>query len=550
MWRVTTTASARTGTQPSGEPSPDVALLGRDPRGRRLPPLRERLCPPKPTDTAAGWTWPLLVALFAGILRLWNLGTPERFVFDETYYPKDAYGLLHTGIEQGYVEGGDDKILGGVLEPTQLFTGPSFVAHPPAGKWAIAIGEWAFGMDSFGWRAGVAILGVLSILLVARIVRRMTGSTLLGCLAGLLMSLDGVHFVESRIALIDLPLMFWMVAAFGCLLLDRDWFRRRLVDAVEPLGGSTRDGWGPALLFRPWRLAAGVCFGIACATKWNGVFILAGFGLLTWAWDMGARHAVGAKVTARNVVLGVRDAAVAAVSVVGVAVATYLASWTGWFVSDDGWDRQWAAERPASGLATLVPDAIRSLWHYHAEILNFHTSLDDTHPYASNPIGWLIVSRPVVFDWTDKIGPEQGCPANECVREIVGIGTPAIWWAGTAALFACVVLWIGSRDWRFGVPLVGVASTWLPWFLYPDRPIFYFYVIAILPWLVIGLTLLLGKLLGPSDSSPTRRMWGAALIGGYLLLVLFNFAHLYPILSDQLITKAEWLDRMWFKSWS
>lgn len=502
-----------------------------------------------PGDRSAGWTWPLLVAFFAGIVRLWNLGYPSRFVFDETYYPKDAYGLLHRGVEQSYVENADEKILGGLLDPDRLFTGPSFVAHPPAGKWLIAIGEWAFGMNPFGWRIAVALLGVLSVLMIARIVRRMTRSTMLGCVAGLLMSLDGVHFVESRIALIDLPLMFWMLAAFGCLLLDREWARRRLVDAVEPVG-TTDGAWGPALLFRPWRLAAGVCFGLAVATKWNGLFALAGFGLLTWLWDIGARHAIGVRPRVETFLRGLLDAGAAAVTVVGTAAVTYLASWTGWFVSGDGWDRTWAADRPASGLAALVPDSLRSLWHYHAEILSFHTSLDDKHPYASDPIGWLLVSRPVVFDWTDGIGPGQGCPTDECVREIIGLGTPAIWWAGTIALIGCVVFWFAGRDWRFGVPVVGVASTWLPWFGYPDRPIFYFYVIAILPWVVMALALMIGKVLGPAGTAPTRRMWGAALVGGFLLLVLLNFAYLYPILSDELITKAEWLDRMWFKSWS
>ena len=42
---------------------------------------------------ARRWTWlaPALVTVLAGVLRLWNLGHPHAFVFDETYYVKDAW---------------------------------------------------------------------------------------------------------------------------------------------------------------------------------------------------------------------------------------------------------------------------------------------------------------------------------------------------------------------------------------------------------------------------------------------------------------------------
>ena len=32
-------------------------------------------------------------------------------------------------------------------------------------------------------------------------------------------------------------------------------------------------------------------------------------------------------------------------------------------------------------------------------------------------------------------------------------------------------MWVGARDWRWGVPIVGMLSGWLPWMQYDDRPI-------------------------------------------------------------------------------
>ena len=71
------------------------------------------------------------------------------------------------------------------------------VAHPPLGKIMMAVGQWTFGLTPFGWRFTVAVIGTVSILMLARIVRRMTRSTMLGCVAGLLLALDGLEIVSA-----------------------------------------------------------------------------------------------------------------------------------------------------------------------------------------------------------------------------------------------------------------------------------------------------------------------------------------------------------------
>ena len=41
----------------------------------------------------------------------------------------------------------------------------------------------------------------------------------------------------------------------------------------------------------------------------------------------------------------VRDAIPAFLSIVAVAVVVYIATWSGWFLTD-GWDRNWAEQLP------------------------------------------------------------------------------------------------------------------------------------------------------------------------------------------------------------
>ena len=147
-------------------------------------------------------------------------------------------------------------------------------------------------MNPFGWRVAVAVLGTLSVLLLARLVRRMTGSTVLGTIAGFLLAIDGLHLVMSRTALLDLPLSFFLLAAFGALVLDREHGRRR---AAARLDDFESTDFGPGLGFRPWRVVAGVLLGAALATKWNALFFVAAFGLLTVWWDVSARRVSGAR---------------------------------------------------------------------------------------------------------------------------------------------------------------------------------------------------------------------------------------------------------------
>ena len=163
---------------------------------------------------------------------------PRALVFDETYYAKDAWSILHHGVEWNLVSNANALIQAGHTNIFAPCNGTSacgeYVVQPEVGKLLIAVGEWLFGLNSFGWRFASAVFGSLAILLMCRIARRLTRSTLLGCIAGLLMSLDGLEFVLSRTGILDIFLMFFVLAAFGCVLIDRDVARVKLAESSPP----------------------------------------------------------------------------------------------------------------------------------------------------------------------------------------------------------------------------------------------------------------------------------------------------------------------------
>jgi dolichyl-phosphate-mannose-protein mannosyltransferase len=518
-------------------------------RGDRL---RARLLGVRATDRLWGWLGPLVIAALGGFLRFWHLGRPHQLVFDETYYVKQGYSIWKYGIEranQPTLKTPDALFTRGT--PDVFATYGDSVVHPPVGKWMIGFGESLFGIDnSFGWRFASAVVGTLSILMLGRIARRLFGSTLLGCVAALLLAVDGEEFVHSRTGLLDIFVMFWALAAFGFLLIDRDRARATLATRVSALttgsGPARPTGFGPGLGFRPYRLAGGICLGLCCGTKWSGVYFLAVFAVMSLLWDIGARRAAGVRDWIRAGI--VRDGITGFISTVPVAFFVYLASWAGWFHSTNGYDRQWGRQHPSKDFG-WIPDSLRSLWHYHQWMYQFHTHLDSFHQYRANPWSWLIQGRPTSFFYEGPKKGQDGCKVAQCSKAITSLGTPSIWWGATIALLVLFFMWALRRDWRAGAILSGLLAGYVPWFQFEHRTIFTFYSVAFVPWVVLAVVYVIGLVLGPPEASSTRRLWGGAALGTYLVTTVLLFFFYWPLYTAQVIPYADWARRMWFPSW-
>jgi dolichyl-phosphate-mannose-protein mannosyltransferase len=519
----------------------------------RFSALRSRLVSPMPADRLWGWLGPLLVTAFGAFLRFDRLRVPRALVFDETYYAKDAWSILQHGVELNLVSSAQAAAIiqaghTNIFQPCNGTSGcGEYVVQPEVGKLLIAVGEWLFGLNSFGWRFSSAVFGSLAILLMCRIARRLTRSTLLGCIAGLLMSLDGLEFVLSRTGILDIFLMFFVLAAFGCILIDRDISRNELAERIA--AGRPGDSWGPRLGIRRWRVAAGTCLGLAVGTKWDAVWYILAFAALGTAWDIGARRAAGL----RHFVLGaLRDARWWPVTFGVIPLAVYIASWSGWFATKTGYDRDYAQ---LHGVNIPVISDLYSLFEYHVAALGFGVGLHTPHPYQSQPWDWLVMTRPVAFFYQCYTGPVGGpahyCPPNysgaEWSQEVLAIGTPAIWWGSMVALLFCLGWWFLHRDWRAGAVLLGVIAGWAPWFPLVSRTKFFYYALEFEPFLILSIVLCLGLILGPARTTVLRRSIGAGLVGAYLLCVLLMFWYFYSVLGGKVIPYHDWLSHMWYR---
>jgi dolichyl-phosphate-mannose-protein mannosyltransferase len=492
-----------------------------DPARRRFPaPPRPRrqVTPPLPTDRLLAALLTAVLGLATLVTRLWDISYPADLVFDEAYYPPEAKEMIELGYEYN--------------------RGYTFIVHPPLGKLLIAAGQQLFGYDSFGWRVPSAVAGTIAVVVLTRLARRLTGSTLLGLIAGLLLALDGFSFSLGRIGLLDVFLQMFVVSAVACLVVDRDRVRERVREGADRV---TRTGFrlGP----RGWRIAAGVLLGSACAVKWSGIYFLAFFALLSLWWDRSAWREAGVPRPTRVALR--RGLPGAAWALGAVPVLTYLATFTGWFRGENSQGRHWADQHPDTAFP-WIPGALRSLWHMHGQWLEFHNGLSTPHPWESGPWSWLVDGRPILLWNPQGLTDPDG---NQVIRYILMVGTPTLWF-----LFAPAMLWllwriIARRDPAALTVAVGIAAGWLTWFVNLDRTMFIFYMAPALPFFVLAVTLVLQDVLGPPGASPLRRQVGLAAVCLYLAMVAMTFVFFYPILTGEPLSHAEWLQRMWFPSW-
>lgn len=417
---------------------------------------------------------PILIAIASLALRLINLATPKGLVFDEVYYVDGARDFLKYGVE---VAGNK----------------PEFIVHPPVGKWLIASGIKLFGNNEFGWRFATAVFGTLLILLFARLVHVLFYSPLLTAMAAGLMAMDGLALVHSRTALLDLFLTFFVLLAVYLWHRERHWY-------------------------------AAVAIGLAMGTKWSAVYFLAAIALVSL-------YRVFTSYSGRNVI---KPTFIKFLQYGLLPLIVYVSTWTGWFISNRGWDRQWSSS------------VMASWWHYHAEMLGFHTGLTDKHSYQANPWSWIVMGRPTSFFYESP----QGCSSKNCAQEVLAIGTPILWWLGAVAIAVVFGYWVHTMyrrksDGALNLVVVGIAAGYLPWFFFQKRTVFTFYAIIFEPFMLLAIVycakLLLDSALAPSIS--------AAIVASFIIIIFLNFLYFLPVFTGEIINYDDWLKRMWLSSW-
>lgn len=152
-------------------------------------------------------------------------------VFDELYYVSSAYEYLHG-------------------RP------PDVSEHPQLAMLLIALGLSIFGLSSFGWRILDNCSGILLVPFMYIFTKRIFRSRVLAILATFLMIIDPMHYLITKLALLDPFVTLFLVLEYYFLWC---YFESR-VNGISFRVASR------------YLLISGVFFGLAVSSKWNGLF--------------------------------------------------------------------------------------------------------------------------------------------------------------------------------------------------------------------------------------------------------------------------------------
>lgn len=450
-----------------------------------------------PAGTASGpadrsWAWPgtapptgwrrldsILLAAVSAVaagLRFFRLSYPHHYVFDETYYARDA--CLYLGRSMAFCK---------APQATEFTT-----VHPPLGKWLIALGEWVWGYNSFGWRVSSALAGTALVVVVFLLARRLFGRGV-AALAGLLAATDLVLITQSRVGMLDMFLALFVALGFLFAAYEHDRLSR--LGAGLGSGGrlSRPGGWlvrmGGRLRSMGWRLAMGVAFGAAIAVKWSGAFALLGAGLLLASWTLRRPGSGpdGALFPARRW----RDLLLSAGAVGAPVVIVYLASYAAWFT-----DHRYS-------LSAFI--------HRQRAMYTFQNSVRSANPFHTRAWTWPFQIHPVAY-WH--------VAGHQLAHQVVLRPNALIWWGALPA-----GAWLGVRAIRAGrdgerLVMAAWLAQYLPW-LVVARPLFFYYMTPVAPFMDVALAAGLVALAG---RSPFARRLVVAYLAGALALS----AYLYP----------------------
>lgn len=390
--------------------------------------------------------------------------------FDEIYHARTAYEMANRMT---------------VYETT----------HPPLGKDLIMLGILIFGMNGFGWRIMGTLFGVAMVPVFYLLARRLTRSPRYALLGAGLLALDGMRFVQTRIATIDVYATFFILLSAYFMV----WY------AQSVLRGGVHRSLLPMAL-------CGISFGLGCASKWTGIYAGAGLAAVYFAvlWLRKKQSVPG---FSQEIALALGGGVVFFVILpFGIYLASYLPYW-------------W---RDASF-------SLQDWWSCQKYMYWYHSTLEATHPYESRWYTWPLLLRPVWYYAGSSLA--EGCKAS-----IAAVGNPVVWWSGTAGVGALVWRCLSGHGDRRSVL---VLTLWLvqilPWLLVSRCTFLYHYFPGML-FSILALILALES--ARREGHVHKRLTSALPIAAGICFILF-----YPLYSGMSVSTGwlEWLK--WLPTW-
>src|SRR3990172_5729211 len=399
----------------------------------------------------------LLFLLILGLgLKLYHLNNPKSYYFDEVYFAFTAEEMAKGN--RAAWELGDKAPEGFAYE----------WVHPPLGKEISALGILIFGDNTFGWRFFQALFGGFGTLIIYLLGKELFQSKRAGLIAAFLFTFESFIFVLSRITMVDIFLMSFILLA--SLFIVKYARTQKILYLV----------------------LSGVFCGAAMSVKWSGIYATEFLAAISFLLIFYRNYALQKR--ASFFLLFLKTVPKILLIFVLIPLVVYVATYIPFF---------------------LFGNSISDFISLQKSMYGYHQGLTATHPYQSSWWEWPLLVRPVYL-YLGSHGKESA--------HIYAIGNPFIWWTGCVFLILSIVEVIRKEVPALAFVVLSVFAYWLPWALSPRKLVFIYHFLPSLPFVILIIAYFLDLLL-------VKSRFGKALVIVYLACALGTFIYFYPILA-------------------
>lgn len=414
--------------------------------------------------------------------------------FDEIYHARTAYEHIH-GLK--------------AYENT----------HPPLGKILIALGVLIFGMNPFGWRFVGTLFGALMLPLIYLFAKKLFKKTSVAFVAIMLMATDFMHFAQTRIATIDVYIVFFIILMYYFMYdyTTKSFYDTPFKKTLIPLA------------------LCGICMGLGISTKWTGVYAAIGLALMFFI-SFGRRIYEYKKIMSdpratkeqKRIVAPCKKYCTHTILwcilfFVIIPIIIYLLSYIPYLRAPG-----------MNGISSVIDNQFT--------MFSYHSQLKETHPFSSSWFQWPVIARPIWY-YSGNI--------TETTREtIVSLGNPFVWWIGIGALAYCIYKMLKDKSYNALFLIVAWLAQYLPW-VGVSRVVFIYHYFTCVPFVVLMICYLINDVFtqyqAPELVLSKKRAYIA--VAFYIAVCIIAFISFYPALSG-MQAQTTYIDSLrWYKSW-
>ncbi len=338
--------------------------------------------------------------------------------------------------------------------------------HPPLGKMIMSLPVVVTGsLNPFNYRLMGNLAGILMIIVMYSFGKMMFKKRKYATISALLMTFDTLHFTMSRVGTIDIFLALFVLLTFFYMF---KFFKEEK---------------------NKYLIFTGIFLGLAISVKWTALFSILGLLIMYIYYCHYRKNSVIPSI----------------LKYIGVFLLIPLIIYFSVYLI-----------YPKN--SNMTTNSIGTIVEQNADMFKFHTTLTDTHQFASKWYSWPISYKPV---WLYSNSISSTIYDRQT---IVAIGNVLIWIPAIICFFLLPYYCVKKRNKKSLFLLITILSLYLP-FAFVGRILFLYHYLPILPFMMLAIVNFFYQV----NKNGKKDIW----IGLYMLMVMISFFIYYPVISGK-----------------